>query len=153
MIPLYLVSRGILKQPFLYLSDFMENHRSLYYDNLMNVRMKNDINQWFKFFLVGIIETSKKGIATFDSILQLQKQNDIKIQGLGSRAANAQKITNYLYVRPVISADKVSEIAEISMPSSYKLISSLEKIGILREMTGGQRGRMYAFENYLALFR
>jgi Fic family protein len=153
MIPLYLVSRGILKNPILYLSDFMENHRSLYYDNLMNVRKKNDINQWFKFFLVGIIETSKKGIATFDSILQLQKQNDIKIQGLGSRAANAQKITNYLYVRPVISADKVSEIAEVSMPSSYKLISSLEKIGILRETTGGQRGRMYTFENYLALFR
>jgi Fic family protein len=153
IIPLYLVSKGILKKPILYLSDFMENHRSLYYDNLMNVRKKNDINQWFKFFLVGIIETSKKGIATFDSILQLQKQNDIKIQGLGSRAANAQKITNYLYVRPVISADKVSEIAEVSMPSSYKLISSLEKIGILRETTGGQRGRMYTFENYLALFR
>jgi len=153
MIPLYLVSRGILKKPILYLSDFMENHRSLYYDNLMNVRKTNDINQWFKFFLVGIIETSKKGITTFDNILQLQKLNDIKIQGLGSRAANAQKVTNYLYVRPVISANKVSEIAGISMPSSYKLISALEKIGILKEITGGQRRRMYAFENYLALFR
>lgn len=153
LIPLYLVSKGILKKPILYLSDFMENHRGLYYDNLMNVRVKNDINQWFKFFLVGIIETSKKGISTFDSILQLQKQNDIKIQSLGSRAANAQKITNYLYQRPVVNAEKVSIISGISMPSAYKLISALEKIEILKEITGGQRGRMYAFENYLNLFR
>ena len=153
LIPLYLVSRGILKKPILYLSDFMESHRNLYYDNLMNVREKNDINQWFKFFLVGIIETSKKGIATFDSIMQLQKQNDIKIQGLGSRAANAQKITNYLYVRPIINAEKVSELSGVSKPSAYKLISSMEKIGILKEITGGQRGRTYVFENYLSLFR
>jgi Fic family protein len=153
LIPLYLVSKGILKKPILYLSDFMENHRGLYYDNLMNVRVKNEINQWFKFFLVGIIETSKKGISTFDSILQLQKQNDIKIQSLGSRAANAQKIMNYLYQRPVVNAEKVSIISGISMPSAYKLISALEKIEILKEITGGQRGRMYAFENYLNLFR
>lgn len=153
LIPLYLVSKGILKKPILYLSDFMENHRGLYYDNLMNVRVKNEINQWFKFFLVGIIETSKKGISTFDSILQLQKQNDIKIQSLGSRAANAQKIMNYLYQRPVVNAEKVSIISGISMPSAYKLISALEKIEILKEITGGQRGRMYAFESYLNLFR
>jgi Fic family protein len=153
LIPLYLVSKGILKKPILYLSDFMENHRGLYYDNLMNVRVKNDINQWFKFFLVGIIETSKKGISTFDGILQLQKQNDIKIQSLGSRAANAQKITNYLYQRPIINAEKVSTITGISMPSAYKLISAMEKLEILKEITGGQRGRMYAFENYLNLFR
>jgi Fic family protein len=153
LIPLYLVNKGILNRPILYLSDFMESHRNLYYDNLMNVREKDNINQWFKFFLVGIIETAKKGITTFDSILQLQKQNDIKIQSLGSRAANAQKITNYLYQRPVINAEKVSEISGISMPSSYRLIELLEKIDILKEVTGGQRGRKYAFENYLKLFR
>lgn len=153
LIPLYLVDRGILKKPILYLSDFLENHRTLYYENLMNVREKNDIAQWFKFFLVGIIETAKKGIATFDGILQLQKQNDLKIQSIGSRAANAQKVTNYLYQRPVINVEKVSEIAEISMPSAYKLISELERIEILKESTGGQRGRMYVFDNYLKLFR
>lgn len=153
LIPLYLVSKGILGRPILYLSDFFETHRGLYYDNLMNVREKNDINQWFKFFLVGIIETTKKGISTFDSILQLQKQNDTKIQSLGSRAANAQKITNYLYQRPVINADKVSEIAGISMPSAYKLIGVMEEIGILKEVTGGQRGRVYVFEDYIKLFK
>jgi len=153
MITLYLVNKGILKKPILYLSDFLETHRRLYYENLMSVRDKNDLSQWFKFFLVGIIETSKKGISTFDSILQLQKQVDMKIQKLGSRAANAQKITNYLYQRPSINADKVSETAKISLPSAYKLIADLEKFEILKEITGGQRGRVYVFDSYIQLFQ
>ena len=153
LIPLYLVSKGILKEPILYLSDFFERNRKLYYDNLMNVREDNNVTQWFKFFLVGIIETAKKGIATFDGILQLQKQTEIKFQILGSRAANAQKVTNSLYQRPIINAEKVSKITGISMPSSYKLIASLEEIEILKEVTGGQRRRLYVFENYLELFR
>jgi len=153
MITLYLVNKGILKKPILYLSDFLETHRRLYYENLMRVRDKNDLSQWFKFFLVGVIETSKKGIATFDNILQLQKQVEIKLQTLGSRAANAQKITNYLYQRPSINAEKVSETAKISLPSAYKLIADLEKLEILKEITGGQRGRVYVFDRYIQLFQ
>lgn len=153
MIPLYLVDKGIIKKPVLYLSDFFEKHRALYYENLMNVRKKNDIDQWFKFFLVGIIETAKKEIPTLDGILQLQKQTDQRIQSLKSRAVNAQKVINYLYQKPVINVDKVIEITQISFPSAYKLIAELERMEILREITGGHRGRMYVFENYLKLFR
>jgi len=153
LIPLYLVSKGILQRPVLYLSDFFERNRQLYYDNLTIVREKNDLGQWYKFFLVGVIETAKNGIVTFDNILQLQKQIDIDIQKLGSRALKAKKVIDYLYKKPMITADKVSEIASISMPSSYKLISELEKLNILQEKTGGQRSRVYAFDNYIKLFR
>jgi Fic family protein len=153
LIPLYLVSKGILQKPVLYLSDFFEKNRKLYYDNLTIVREKNDLGQWYKFFLVGVIETAKNGIITFDNILQLQKQIDIAIQSLGSRAIKAKKVIDYLYKRPMITADKVSEIASISMPSSYKLISDLEKLNVLKEKTGGQRSRVYSFDNYLKLFR
>jgi len=153
LIPLYLVSKGILQRPILYLSEFFEKNRQLYYDNLMIVREKSNLPQWFKFFLVGIIETSKNGIKTFDSILQLQKKVESEIQKLGSRAIKAKKVIDYLYQRPIIDADKVSEVADISMPSSYKLISDLEKMDILKEVTGGKRGRTYVFDNYLRLFR
>lgn len=153
LIPLYLVDKGILKQPVLYLSDFMERHRNLYYSNLMIVREKGNLMQWFKFFLVGIIETAKSGISTFDKILQLLKENETKIQSLESRAANAQKVLNYLYQRPNINADKVSKIVGISMPSAYRLIELLEKLEIIKEITGGQRGRIYVFERYINLFR
>ena len=117
------------------------------------VREKNDLGQWYKFFLVGVIETAKNGINTFDKIMQLQKQTDRDIQTLGSRAVKAKIVIDYLYKRPLITADKISEIVSISMQSSYKLIADLEKLNILKEMTGGQRGRMYAFDNYIKLFR
>ena len=153
LITLYLVSKGILKQPVLYLSDFFERNRTHYYDNLMRVREKNDLLQWFKFFLVGVIETAKNSIATFDNILKLQKQVDIQIQSLGSRSVNAQKIINHLYQRPMIDAAKVGEVAEVSPASAYKLIADLEQFGILKEITGGKRGKMYIFAAYLELFK
>ena len=153
LIPLYLVSKGILRKPVLYLSDFFEKNRKLYYDNLTIVREKNNLIQWFKFFLVGMIETAKSGIITFDNIMQLQKTTEQNLQELGSRVAKARKIVDYLYKRPVINAEKVSEIAGISMPSAYKLITDLENLDILHEITGGQRGKTYMHENYLKLFR
>lgn len=153
MITLYLVSRGILKQPVLYLSDFFEHNRTHYYDNLMRVREKNDLLQWFKFFLVGIIETAKNGIETFDNILKLQKQVEAQIQTLGSRALNAQKVLNYLYQQPLVDAAKVGEVAQISPASAYKLIADLEQFGILKEITGGKRGKHYLFASYVNLFK
>jgi Fic family protein len=153
LIPLHLVHKGILQKPILYLSDFFEKNRKLYYDNLMKVREGDNLIQWFKFFLVGIIETSKNAIATFDKILQLQKQVDFKLQSLGSRSANAQKVIRYLYQHPIIDADKTRNITGLSLPSSYSLIEALEKENILKEVTGGQRGRMYLFEEYLNIFK
>lgn len=153
LITLYLVSRGILKRPVLYLSDFFERNRQLYYDNLMRVREKNDLPQWFRFFLVGVIETAKNSIETFDNILKLQKQVEAQLQTLGSRAANAQKVMHHLYQRPVVNAAKVGEVTGMSPASAYKLIADLERFGILNEITGGKRGKAYAFEAYLNLFR
>lgn len=152
LIPLYLVDRGVLKRPILYISDFFERNRSLYYDNLMRVREKNDLDHWFRFFLTGVIETARKGIATFDGILNLQKDVDDRVRQLGRRAGNAAKVIHYLYRRPLIDAAGVSEAAEVSMPTAYKLLEDLERLGIIREMTGAQRGRTYLFHDYLALF-
>ncbi|MGO9553522.1 MAG: Fic family protein [Syntrophobacteraceae bacterium] len=153
LITLYLVSKGILKQPVLYLSDFFERNRMHYYDNLMRVREKNDLLQWFKFFLVGIVETAQNSITTFDNILKLQKEVEAQIRTLASRTANAQKVVHYLYQKPIIDAAKVGEVAEISAASAYKLIADLEQFGILKEITGGKRGKIYAFAAYLQLFK
>jgi Fic family protein len=153
LITLYLVSRGILKQPVLYLSDFFERNRQLYYDNLMRVRDKNDLLQWFKFFLVGVIETAKSSTTTFDNILKLQKQVETQLQTLGSRTANAQKVLYYLYQRPMIDAAKVGDVAGVSPASAYKLIADLVQFGILKEITGGKRSKMYVFDAYLKLFK
>lgn len=153
MITLYLVEKGILKKPILYLSDFFERNRTLYYDNLTRVREKDDLTQWFKFFLVGVIETAKSSISTFDSILKLQKEVEVKIQTLGSRSHNVQLILNHLFQRPIIDAQKVKELINLSFPSVYKLIDELEKLEIVTEITGAKRGKIYLFREYTKLFK
>lgn len=153
LITLYLVSRGILKRPILYLSDFFEKNKTLYYDNLMRARTHHDINQWFKFFLTGVIETAKSGVATFDGILQIQKSLDLRLKPLGSRVADARLVIEELYRNPIINVSKVEKIVGKSTVSSYKLIADLEKLGVLKEITGGQRGRAYVFKDYIDLFK
>jgi Fic family protein len=153
MITLYLVEKGILKKPTLYLSDFFERNRTLYYDNLMRVREKNDITQWFKFFLVGVVETAKNSIETFDGVLKLQKEVENKIQVLGSRSNNAMLIINQLFNKPIIDAQLANQITKLSLPSVYKLIKELEELKILEEITGGKRGKLFMFKEYLELFK
>ncbi len=153
LITLYLVNKNILKKPVLYLSDFFENNKTTYYDNLMRVRTHDDIKQWLKFFLVGVIETAKKAVNTFDEILKLKKHSELSIQTLGPRANNAQKILEYLLKRPIVDAKKIVEITGVSNRTSYNLINDLLEIGILNEITGGQRGKAYTFKKYLNLFK
>lgn len=153
MITLYLVEKGILKKPILYLSDFFERNRMLYYDNLTRVREKSDLSQWFKFFLVGVIETAKNGINTFDSILKLQKEVEVKLQTLGSRSYNAQLILNHLFQKPIVDAQKVKDLTGLSSPSVYKLIEELEKLEIINEITGAKRGKIYLFREYTKIFK
>jgi len=153
LITLYLVSAGILKRPILYLSDFFEQHRNLYYDNLMRARTHNDINQWIKFFLTGVIETAKKGVQTFDDILQLQKSLEIDLKDLGSRSGDALKVIEQLYQNPIIDAKKASQIIDKSMSPAYRLIEELEERSIIKEITGNERDRIYVFEQYIKSFR
>ena len=153
MISLLLADSNVLKKPVLYLSDFFERNRTLYYDNLMRVREKHDITQWFKFFLVGVIETAQKSIETFDSILKLQKEVHLKLQSLKARSTNAQHILDYLYKHPIIGIQKAQELTDLSLPSTYKLIAELENLQLLVEITGGKRSKLYLFKAYLDLFR
>lgn len=152
LITIYLVSKGILKQPILYLSDFFEKNRILYYDNLMRTRTHNDINQWLKFFLTGIIETAKKGVTTFDGILQLQKSLEEKLKSLGNRNMDARKVIDYLYTQPIIEVTKVEELLQKSSVTAYKLLADLERLDVIKEISGAQRNKLYVFKDYLDLF-
>lgn len=153
LITLYLVEKGILKKPILYLSDFFERNRALYYENLTKVRSDNNIKQWLKFFLVGIIETAKGSIDTFDKIMKLQSEVDEKIQSLGARTGNARVVVNQLYLRPLINVQHVADLTGLSLPSAYKLVGELENLGVLTEITGAKRGKQYWFDDYIKLFK
>jgi Fic family protein len=118
----------------------------------MNVRTKNDLKQWFKFFLVGIIETTKNGIETFDAILKLKKETEEKIQKTGNRSNHILILLDYLYQKPIINAAKVIELTKVSQATAYKIIDELVVMEILKEITGGKRGKIFVFDKYIQLF-
>ncbi len=153
LITLYLVSSGMLIKPSLYLSDYFERNRTLYYDNLNNVRKLNQLAQWIKFFLVGIIETSNKGIDTFKSILKLKQQiEDNKLTTLGKKLPTAKRLIKYLYGKPVVTAQDVLDELKVSLPTANSLLSDFENLKILKEKTGWKRNREFEFTEYLNLF-
>lgn len=152
LITLYLVNKGLLKKPSLYLSDFFERNRGSYYDALTRVRESNDLSHWIRFFLSAVIETSNKGKETFTRILALRLEVDSLVLSFGRRAENAQIIVNRLYNRPAITIAEAVELLGVSHTAATSLIKLLAEAGVIREMTGYQRNRVYVFERYLALF-
>lgn len=154
LITLYIVSSGLLSKPSLYLSDYFEKHRQLYYDNLNRVRIKNDLGQWVKFFLVGIIETSQKGIDTFQSILSLKEEiEDEKLVKLGKKFTTSKMLLRHLFRKPIVTAREVQQELKVSLPTANSLLSDFEKLRILNEKTGWKRNREFEFTDYLNLFK
>lgn len=152
LVPLYLVSHGILHKPSLYLSDFFERNRASYYDSLMRVRTSNDLIHWVRFFLNGMAETAFKGRNVFRKILELRTEVETEILKLGKQTPNARRFLNLLYATPIVSARDVAQKLEVKHPTANSLISNFTEINVLREITGQQRSRLYAFDRYLNLF-
>jgi len=154
LITLYLVSTEVLKKPSLCLSDFFEKHKSYYYDNLMAVRTANKLEQWVKFFLEGVIETSKGSIQVFKDILALKTKIEMeKLPQLGSRSAQGQRLVNYLYQTPISDASRISNLLQVSTPAANRLIKRMVELDILVELTGYKRNRKFMFKEYFDIFQ
>mgnify|MGYP000892635604 CR=1 FL=1 len=152
LIPLYLVSHGLLAKPSLYLSDFFERNRASYYDALMRVRVSNDIIHWVRFFLNGLAETATKGRNVFQEILALRNDVEHVVLGLGKRTPNARQLLNLLYRKPIVTAADVEDGLAVSTPTANVLIRDFIRLGILTETTGQRRWRTYVFQRYFTLF-
>jgi Fic family protein len=152
LIPLYLVSHGLLAKPSLYLSDFFERHRAAYYDALMRVRTSNDMIHWVRFFLNGVAQTATKGREVFRQILALRTEVEHAVLDLGKRAPTALLALNLLYRNPIVNAGDLAQALSITAPTANALIKSMVGLGILVETTGQQRWRTYSFDRYLRLF-
>ena len=152
LITLYLVSKGILKRPILYLSDYLESHRRSYYDKIMGVRFSDDVASWVKFFLEGVIVTAEKGTVALNEIMALQKEYEEIIKEMGSRSANALKLIDSMYQNPFIDITKTASIIGQSFPTAKTLIENLVEKGILSEITGGRRGKKYLMSKYINIF-
>ncbi|WP_289011454.1 Fic family protein [uncultured Sphingobacterium sp.] len=154
LMTLYLVAKKLLVKPALYLSDFFEHHRTYYYDNLHRVRTHNDMNQWLRFFLVGIIETAKSSIQTFKDILELKERVEReKLPQFKSRQKAALEVINLLYRQPVISVKNLTEGGKMNYATANRMINDLAKYDILKEVDfGGSRHRYFMFQEYFSIF-
>lgn len=153
LITLYLVSNDLLHKPTLYLSDFFEKNKALYYDNLSRVRTHNDLTQWLKYFLEGVRSTSENSIQTFKSIIKLRREAEHKIISLGKKQALAKSFLQFLYSKPIADAGDVAEALKINVSTALRLIDDFIKLKILIEVTGYKRNRIFAFDDYIKLFR
>jgi Fic family protein len=154
MISLYLASEGLLQKPALYLSDYFEKNKTAYVDHLMAVRQGNHMRQWLIFFLHGVQETARSSISVFRDILALKERIEREVLPRFStrRQENAQNLVRYLYQQPVVDVKAVTALIGGSANTASSLIADLAKHGILVEITGQHRNRLFAFSDYIPLF-
>lgn len=154
LVPLYLASEQILAKPALYLSDYFERNKTAYVDHLMAVRQGNHLREWLLFFLHGVAETAQSSIAVFKSILLLQERIDSNVLPRFGvrRQENAQQLMRYLYRKPVVDVKTVTELLEITQKTAGSLVDDLVSYGVLAEITGQRRNRLFVFREYLGLF-
>ncbi len=154
LITLYLVSTEVLKKPSLYLSNFFEKHKSYYYDNLMAVRVSNNLEQWVRFFLEGVIETSKESIQVFQDIIALNiKIEKEKLPQLGRKIEMGHLLIRHLYKTPIMDAKRVASELQITYVEANRLIKRMVELDILVELTGYKRNRKFMFKEYFDIFQ
>lgn len=153
LITLYLVGQGILNKPALYLSDYLERNRDEYYSHLTAIREKNQIIPWIKFFLKGIISTATNAKETFIKIIQLQKDMEVKLHSFGTKSEKINTILNSFYDTPTLSAKDIVIRTGIADKTTRNMLEMMLEEGLIKEMTGYGRNKLFIFEKYFNLFK
>lgn len=153
LITLYLIDKRLLKFPTLYLSDYFERNRRDYYDMLTAVRQKNKLKEWIIFVLNGVIETAQNSIKTFQNIIKLRDSIERnKLISLGRKQLVAQQLITELYKNPIMDGNQIANIMGVHSSTANRMIGDLQQLGILRELTGYKRNRIYIFDDYVNIF-
>lgn len=153
LIALQLIYHGILQKPTLYISDFFDKHRDSYYDSLSLARTSNNIEQWIKFFLSGVIATAKNGKETFEQIIKIRAEYEQTIMTFGRRAELGQRLLLYMFSKPIVNISQISKEFNIAFNTASSLIQHFSQAGIVKEITGLSRNRLFVLWNYLDLFK
>jgi len=140
---------GLMAQPMLYLSLYFKTNRQDYYEHLQLVRDSGDWEEWLQFFLRGVIETANQAVTTAQSILKLFKEDRLNIETAGKSSASMLVVHYYLQRHPTIDSKKIVENCKLSLPTANHSLKQLSMLGIVKEITGKARNKIYVYQKYL----
>ncbi len=149
LITLILVEAGVLREPMLYLSLWFKSHRSEYYDQLQHVRREGQWEGWLKFFLQGVHETAQQAVMTARRLLDLFAQDQERIRRLGRIAGSCLQLHAHLQQRVIVSIPEATRELGINRTTIGNCLRQLETLGIVREITGQRRNRLFAYDAYV----
>jgi Fic family protein len=149
LVTLLLCAEGVLREPLLYLSLYLKTHRDRYYALLQEVREKGNWEDWLEFFLVGVQETADQATRAAREILNLFENDRMLITEHRKAVGTTMRAHAYLQSKPFVSAGELARALEISHPTAISALERLEQIGIVREITGQQYRRIYAYDKYM----
>jgi Fic family protein len=144
-------AEGALREPLLYLSLYFKQHRQQYYELLQAVRLTGDWEAWLRFFIVGVQDTATQAAETARALMHLAAADEKRVQTLGKPAGSALRVHRLLQAEPIISIGAASRRLNLTVPTVTASLGHLEKLGIARETTGGNYGRLFAYDKYLKI--
>ncbi len=153
LITLFLMEKKRLNTPALYISYYLKNNRIEYYDRMSEVRNKNNYEQWIKFFLRAIKESSEDAVETINKLSELHDKNIAIIEKMGRASKTAKEIFGYLEKNPIIDIKKTSEELSLAFSTVSASVKRLEEYGILVQTNNANRNRVFAYEDYLGILR
>lgn len=151
LIALFLVDQNVLKEPLLYLSLYLKSHRGDYYKLLQEVRERGTWEAWLEFFLKGVTETANNAFASAMSIVTLFKQDRERISAWAEHTNSMLRIHELMQTHPFVNAAQVAEKTHLSVPTVNTALAALQTLGVVKEITGKLRGRVFAYQDFLKI--
>lgn len=151
LVTLFLCVKGVLHAPLLYLSLFLKTHRDDYYRLLQDVRERGAWEAWLEFFLEGVAATANQAFDAATHIVELFRKDRERIVAESERAGSALRIHELMQRSPYVSSNQLVERTGLSAPTVNAALVDLERIGIVEEVTGRRRGRIFGYRSYLAI--
>ncbi|MBI4390673.1 MAG: Fic family protein [candidate division NC10 bacterium] len=139
LITLFLIERGRLSQPLLYLSAYFEAHRQGYYDGLQRVRTGGDSVGWIRFFLTGVTQTAREGVRRAGRLIELRERFQKRLR----EKPKALALVDHLFLNPYMSVARAERVLKVSNPTARQAVNALVEKGMLAEITGRSWGRLY----------
>lgn len=149
LVTLLLCHDGVLSQPLLYLSLYLKENRGTYYELLQRVRTHGDWESWLEFFLAGVAETATGAAETAGRLLRLFQADRARLHGMGRKGASALRLHDILQTNPLITVSRLVGHHGFNAPTANAALRLLIELGIVREITGQRRHRVFSYTEYL----